>query len=55
MKMSKTLWPELEFSRVDRTCWSFFNEGHRVGPLYPTKTLLLADMRRYAKESWGLE
>ena len=68
MKFRKTMWKELQYANVKATCvgefgrmthkesfWSFFNEGKRVGPIYKTKDLLLSDMKRYAKENWGLE
>jgi hypothetical protein len=53
-KSYQTMWPELQYEKVGDV-WRFTNEGHVVGPQYPTKTLLLADMRRYAKEAWSLE
>ncbi len=55
----KTRWDDGEqrlfYGRVDRTTWSFFHqwqkdEPRRVGPLYATKTELLADATRYATD-----
>ena len=50
----KTMWKDLEFTKIEEGCWMFLNEGHQVGPQYPTRELLIRDMPRYAKESWGL-
>ena len=61
-KMKPTRFPELSYSWVSRSEWSFFandgnypGDGGRVGPLYRSKGELLADLTRYARDSWGLE
>jgi hypothetical protein len=57
-KMSKvyqTMWSELQFTKIEPGCWMFLNEGHQVGRQYPTREMLIMDMARYAKDSWGLE
>ncbi|NCQ52012.1 hypothetical protein GW796_08980 [archaeon] len=66
MKLYKTKWNELQYGNIkgihvqllkkSKKCsdWRFFNEGNVVGPVYPSKAILLADMNRYALESWGL-
>ncbi len=68
MKLHQTKWSELQYGKVEgyQVCysisgkprkvsdWRFFNEDHVVGGIYPTKEALLADMERYARESWGL-
>jgi len=53
MKKHKTYWPELFYTKIEPGCWRFLSEGGVVGPIYPTKELLLADMVRYGAESWG--
>ena len=55
-RVYKTMWPELVFQRIGND-WRFVaTDGYAVvGEIYPTKELLLADMRRYAKETWNLE
>jgi hypothetical protein len=45
----------LKYGKVLPGCWRFFDttdrpNGAAVGPHYPTKELLLADMRRYGME-----
>lgn len=53
----RTRFSELVYARLDRQHWSFFttDTDSRVGPLYASKAELLADLARYARESWGLE
>ena len=53
----KTLWPELGFTKHLPGIWRFVDmeTGSSVGPYYPSKQLLLADMRDYAKRNYGLE
>jgi len=46
--------PELQFGRSGGL-WRFFNEGRCIGSPYKTKAELLADLTRYAADSWGLE
>ncbi len=59
-----TRFPQLTFSRISPKEWSFFateeNDPkgwyrNRVGPLYASSAELLADLARYARDSWGLE
>lgn len=51
-----TRFPELGYARIDATTWMFVDaeSGKQVGPQYRTKGGLLADLTRYALESWGL-
>lgn len=57
LQFQHTRFPELKFAKIDGKTWSFFasDTESRVGPLYQTKAELLADLTRYAKESWGIE
>ena len=57
LKFQHTRFPELKFAQIDNGEWSFFatDTESRVGPIYKTKAELLADLTRYAKESWGIE
>lgn len=52
-----TRFAELKYAQISRQEWSFFatDTESRVGPIYRTKAELLADLTRYAKESWGVE
>ena len=59
-----TRFPQLTFSRVSPREWSFYATEkedpkgwyrNRVGPLYASRAELLADLTRYARDSWGLE
>lgn len=56
--MSPTRFPPLGLDRIGRE-WSFFDtsdgQEHRVGPIYKTKMEALADLHRYARESWGMD
>jgi hypothetical protein len=55
LRLHKTMWPELRFGKIGND-WRFFTLDEKtVGEYYPSKALLLADMRRYATEVWGLE
>ena len=54
VKLHAILTPEMMFGHF-KDHWRFVNldqdgSTHNVGPLYPTKELLLADMRRYLTE-----
>ena len=53
----KTRFDAIEYGRISGTEWSFFatETGSRVGPIYRTKAELLADLHRYARDSWGVE
>ena len=52
----KTMWPELGYQNQGGV-WRFIDttDNGPVGPQYPSQTVLLADMRRYAKEFGNLE
>ena len=52
----KTRFPELGFTKTVKD-WRFVDTstGSVVGKQYHSKLELLADLTRYAKESWGLE
>lgn len=57
-----TRFPQLGYLQLDRALWRFvdISDGctdppRCVGPLYRTRSELLADLDRYASESWGLE
>ncbi|MCD1645206.1 hypothetical protein [Aurantimonas coralicida] len=52
----QTRFPELYFENIGPSMWSFFaaDTRSRVGPIYRTKTELLADLTRYAREAWGI-
>ncbi len=54
-----TKFKELGYGLVEAGCWRFIDltsglSGRAVGPAYPTQQALLADLPRYAWESWGL-
>ena len=58
--MNATRFPELAYYNPIRGIWRFVDrENNReVGggeEVYRTKAELLADLTRYAKDSWGLE
>lgn len=58
MQFHKTRFPELLFANLgEQHGWSFFasDTQSRVGPIYRSKAELLADLTRYARESWGLD
>lgn len=52
-----TRFKELRYERVSRGLWRFVDAetGAHVGPHYPTRAELLADLARYALENWGLK
>jgi len=54
----KTEVDNIYYGRVAKD-WRFFDSDstgyHVVGPIYPTKETLLADMHRYLTENWGME
>lgn len=63
MRVYQTKWPELQFAHItgynvtlkrNESFWQFLNENRQVGLHYPTRETLIADMARYAKESWNL-
>lgn len=59
LTVHRTRFPELGYVKIDNACWQFIdlNQPDRmaqVGPHYKTKVELLADLERYARESWGL-
>lgn len=46
---SATRFPELSYERIDPRCWRFVDaDGSEIGPMYPTKAELLADLDRFA-------
>jgi hypothetical protein len=49
--MRATQYPELGYDKFGRHHWQFVatDTASQVGPIYPTKTLLLADLQRYAR------
>lgn len=51
-----TRFKELRYARVLPGLWRFVDAatGAHVGPHYPTRAELLADLARYARENWGL-
>lgn len=56
----KTKWPTiLGYRKVQRGLWRFVDittdKPADVGPQYPTREMLIADMARYVRENWGLE
>jgi hypothetical protein len=53
---SPTRFAELGYRRDFENCWRFvcIETDASVGPQYRTKAELLADLGRYASESWGL-
>ena len=59
IKLTKTRFDILAIGQIERSCWRFFDvsdgEPRCVGPLYRTKGEAMADLTRYAKDSWGLE
>ena len=58
MEYRKTRFPELVYGKLaSANEWSFFatDTYSRVGPIYASKAELLADLTRYAKDSWGIE
>lgn len=56
MKEYKTRFPELSFINYCGI-WRFIDAETKavVGPCYSTKSELLADLPRYARESWGID
>lgn len=55
----ETRYPELGFTKIEdgsRVIWRVVcrETGAEVGPLYASRSELLADLERYARESWGL-
>lgn len=58
MKFHATMLPNIVYAKDGRS-WRFFDKDANgysaVGPIYPTKELLIADMRRYLETSWGFE
>ena len=58
-KIRRTRFDLLGFVRLDATTWQFVSleepgNTRQVGPHYRTEAELLADLSRYALESWGL-
>lgn len=57
-KIRKTRFKELGYWCVEPGCWSFVSlcdgSPSQVGPKYASEQELLADLERYARESWGL-
>ncbi len=54
--MNKTRFPELGFRKDAPGLWRFVctETGQSVGPQYASKAELLADLTRYALDSWQL-
>ena len=55
IKYHATLIPELKYGKFAGDWRYFTNEGNTVGPIYPTKELLLASMVDYLKSNWGYQ
>ena len=59
MKFYPTPWPQhLVYGyHQKRRCWCFFSTEtkHPVGYPYTCQAELIADIKRYAREMWGLE
>jgi hypothetical protein len=57
-KMHSTYIDIVKYGKVGKD-WRFFDvssgEAHAVGYCYTTRELLIADMRRYLSEFWGLD
>ena len=55
LRVNSTRFPSLGFAQVKRGLWRFVDKstGCTVGQYYARKDELLADMERYARESWG--
>ena len=57
-RLHRTRFRELAYRRYGRDIWRFISildhEDCVVGPVYRTKTELLGDLTRYAREDWGL-
>lgn len=53
---SPTRFKELGYRKTMPGLWRFVDAetGADVGPQYRTKAELLADLERYARDSWGL-
>jgi hypothetical protein len=47
---SKTRYPELMYRQAFPGVWRFVGDGCDIGPQYPTKAELLADLDRFAAE-----
>lgn len=54
--LSPTRFKELAFEKKGPSLWRVVctETGKAVGPQYRTKTELLSDLERYARENWGL-
>lgn len=49
----KTRFAELDVKSFGLDCWRFLNDGQVVGPIYKSKSEILADLQRYWEEFTG--
>ena len=57
MKIHPTRFAPIGYAKICPGYWSVIalDDNAQVGPQYRTKGELLADLPRYARDSWGLE